>query len=789
MIVLVFATETGEIPQPHQAPRAVTTDLKSTLHDTLSDAYTIERELGGGGMSRVFLAEDLALGRRVVVKVLDPELAAGVNAERFKREIQLTARLQHPHIVPILNTGEVDGLPYYMMPFEEGDSLRVRLARCGALPVWDAASILRDVARALEYAHDKGIVHRDIKPENVLLAGSTAAVADFGVAKALATSRASSDTQALTEIGMAIGTPQYMAPEQAAGDSGVDHRADIYAFGCLAYEVLTGEPPFVGPPSAQIFAHISKVPTPIGVKRADIPQALATLIGRCLEKDPAHRPASARDLIAVLDLAASEMAQQRTGQSFAGRPGIATVAVLPFANLSPDPENEYLADGLTEEVITDLSMLKTLRVISRQSAMRLKGSDKDVRAIAHELGTRYVLTGGVRKMRNDVRITAQLTDAETDATIWADKFSGAFDDMLDLQERLSRQIVDALRVRLTPSEERRIAQRAIGDPRAYDLYLRARQHIWSFNAPALEKGLQLIRQAREIVGDNELLIAAEGLIYWQYVNVGIAPANTYDEYLQKAEECAAKIFAIDPDSSKGYSLRGSIRNNRGDPTGSMRDFKRALALDPNEPEALLWLGYGYGVAGQIPMSLAYLDRLLAVDPLTSINLTMRGMASMFDGDFAGASRWTERSVELDPESPTSRNMHAWMLAATGRVDDAVELLEAVARETSGMAWTTLASAMAAALRRDRNAVLKIMTPELRESARWDDLFCWWSADCLALVGETGAAIDFVERAVALGIINHPFLSRHEPFLASLRGEERFVRLMEQVHRAWEVFDG
>ena len=194
------------------------TDFRDRLQTTLTGAYRVERELGGGGMSRVFLAEERALGRRVVVKVLSPDLLAGVNRERFKREIQLTAQLQHPHIVPILSSGEVDGIPYYMMPFEEGDSLRVRLARNGALPVSEAASILRDVARALEFAHEKGIVHRDIKPENILLVGNTAAVADFGIAKALVTSRTRGEASAITEVGVAIGTPQYMAPEQAAAE-------------------------------------------------------------------------------------------------------------------------------------------------------------------------------------------------------------------------------------------------------------------------------------------------------------------------------------------------------------------------------------------------------------------------------------------------------------------------------------------------------------------------------------------------------------------------------------------
>ena len=762
------------------------TEVREYLTDTLGDAYTIERELGGGGMSRVFLAEERALGRRVVVKVLAPELVAGVNRERFKREIQLTAQLQHPHIVPILSSGEVDGIPYYMMPFEEGDSLRVRLARDGALPVSEAASILRDVARALVFAHEKGIVHRDIKPENILLVGNTAAVADFGIAKALVTSRTRGE--ALTEVGVAIGTPQYMAPEQAAGEETVDHRADLYAFACVAYEVLSGEPPFVGSPSSMIRAHFTQAPTSISAKRADVPEALATLIARCLEKNPDDRPDSARELIPALDRAASDGQTQRSDETPVGTSRIFTLAVLPFANLSPDADSEYLADGLTDELITDLSMLKTLRVISRQSAMRLKGSDKDVRTIARELGTRYVLTGGVRKFGADVRITAQLVDAQVDAQLWADKFSGTFSDMLVMQERLSRQIVDALRLRLTPADEQRMSHRSIADARAYDLYLRARQQIWSFSGPTLDRALQLIQQAQEIVGESELLLAAEGMIYWQYVNVGLRPEKTYDEYLRKAEACATRIFALNPESSKGFALRGSVRNNRGDPAGSMRDFKRALARDPNDPESLLWLGYAYAVAGQISVAIAFTDRLLQVDPLTSINVIMRAMMSMFDGQYADALQWSQRAIDIDPENPTNRTMHAYMLAANQRGDEAISILDAVAHDRPEMGWAKLASAMASALRGDRDGVLRIMTPELRAMAWWDDLFSWWSADCFALVGERETSLDFLERAVALGIINYPFLAQHDWCLSGVRSEERFGRLMEAVRRAWEVFE-
>src|SRR5262249_11367602 len=247
-------------------------------------------------MSRVFLAEECALGRRVVVKVLSPHLAAGINVERFKREILLTAGLQHPHIVPVFTAGETEGLPYYTMPFVEGESLRVRLMRTGAMPIGLAVSILRDVARALAFAHSKGVVHRDIKPDNILLAGNTATVSDFGIAKALLASRAATAAAPTTDVGVAIGTPHYMAPEQAAADAGIDQRVDLYALGCVAYEMIAGEPPFTGRSAVSLIrAHIVDTPTPIGLKRADVPESLAALIGRCLEKDPDQRVASAHD--------------------------------------------------------------------------------------------------------------------------------------------------------------------------------------------------------------------------------------------------------------------------------------------------------------------------------------------------------------------------------------------------------------------------------------------------------------------------------------------------------------
>jgi serine/threonine protein kinase/Tfp pilus assembly protein PilF len=765
----------------------VATDLANQLQATLGDTYTIERELGGGGMSRVFMAEERALGRRVVVKVLSPQLAAGVSAERFRREIQLTARLQHPHIVPILTTGEADGLPYYTMPFVEGESLRVRLMRTGAMAAQPAIGILRDVAKALAFAHEKGVIHRDIKPDNILIAGNTAAVSDFGIAKALVASRVDLEPSTLTELGMAIGTPQYMAPEQAVADPDADHRVDIYAFGCVAYELLAGEPPFAGrAPSALLRAHVLEAATPISAKRGDVGEPLAELIDRCLQKDPEDRPVSAAEIVQALDDIAFATTPSRSNAAPASE--TLSIAVLPFASLSGDAENDHFADGLTDEVITDLSMIRTLRVISRQSAMRLKGTDKDVQTIARELGVRYVLTGSVRRAGSNLRLTAQLVDAKADSPLWAEKFSGTLNDVFEIQEKLSRQIVDALRLRLTPAEDRRIAERPIADVRAYEFYLLARQQIWSFTKPSLDRALQLVNQARDIVGDNELLLAAKGLIYWQYVNVGLVPLERYDEYMEKAEECVAAIFSMNPESAKGHSLRGSIRNNRADPKGAIWDFKRALALDPNDPEALLWLGYVYAVSGRVPMAKALMERLQQVDPLTSINLSMFGIVEMMDGAFVEALAWTRRSVDVDPTNPSHRMMHAWALAANGRRDDAATLLDAVTHDAEQMTWARLAPAMAAALRGDRAGVLRCMTPELRTAAASDDIFSWWSADCFALAGETEAALDYVESAVRLGFINYPFLAEHEPFLSSIRGDPRFGRLMENVRSAWAAFE-
>lgn len=279
------------------------------LPEVLGGRYRIERELGRGGMARVYLAEDLKHARQVAVKVIRPELAASLGRDRFLREIGIAARLRHPNIMPLFDSGDVDGLLYFVMPYEVGQSLRARLAREGRLDPADAVSILRDVARALVHAHAHGIVHRDVKPDNVLLSGDAAVVTDFGIAKALLVAQTDSGAGPITQVGMAIGTPEYMAPEQGLGDPNADHRADIYSFGCLAYEVLTGKPPFTGTSSYQVVAAQMATPAPpVSATRADLRPALVAMVASCLEKDPANRPQHASELLGALGDTSSQAA-------------------------------------------------------------------------------------------------------------------------------------------------------------------------------------------------------------------------------------------------------------------------------------------------------------------------------------------------------------------------------------------------------------------------------------------------------------------------------------------------
>ncbi len=578
------------------------------LKTALADRYRIERELGHGGMATVYLAEDLRHERNVAVKVLRPELAAVLGAERFLREITVTANLHHPHILPLHDSGEVDSFLYYVMPFVEGESLREKLNREKQLAIGESLEIAKAVASALDYAHRHEVIHRDIKPENILLHDGQALVADFGIALGVSAAQG----KRLTETGLSLGTPEYMSPEQVAGERELDARSDIYSLACVLYEMLAGYPPFTASTAQAVLArHVTDPVPPITTVRSSVPAATVAALNKALEKAPADRFDTAK-----------AFAEGLFAEAVAGEPEIKSIVVLPFANLSPDPENEYFADGLTEEIITDLSQIRSLLVISRNSAMQLKSTTKDTKTIGRDLNVRYVLEGTVRKAGDRLRIAAQLIDAETDAHLWADKFTGTLEDVFDLQEDFSRSIVDALQVELSPAESRKIAEHAAaGSVAAYDLYLLGRHHMNQVTKQSLNTAVEYFSRAVELQPDFAKAYAGLADSYMLLTQGSAEPPS---EMFPKARAATLRALEIDALLEEAHTSLGGIRLFFDwDFDGAEAALRRAIELNPNYGQAHHWLAISFFGRGRHDEALDAMKRALALDPLSPyVNLNV-----------------------------------------------------------------------------------------------------------------------------------------------------------------------
>lgn len=461
-----------------------------------------------------------------------------------------------------------------------------------------------------------------------------------------------------------------------------------------------------------------------------------------------------------------------------------SILVLPFANIGPDAGDEYFADGLTDELITDLSQVRSLRVISRTSAMRLKHREKDLSRIAHELNVGYVLEGSVRRIGNSLRITAQLIDAANDTHVWAEKYAGTLDDVFAIQEKLSRTIVEALQVALTSQESARLRQRPIDNPHAYECYLRARQDIGLFSPPALDRAIQLIDRALGIVGDDPLLFATKAYATVQRLHAG---SSVEEGAMERAEECVARVFALAPDSYHGHLARGLLLHIRGDFQSAARDLKRVLVENPSNADSLLILGYIYALSGQEAAAKPLFARLLDVDPLTPLNHCMPGFVSVLEGRPERALESYRRFYELAPESPAAHWFYAWALAWNDRIDEVATVADHLAERMPGTAFASAGLLIKYALRGQRQHAIAAVTPELRSTARGAEMFSREMANFLALAGEKHEALFWLENANRLGFINYPFLAERDRFLDNLRNETRFQALLDGVRGRWEAF--
>ena len=465
--------------------------------------------------------------------------------------------------------------------------------------------------------------------------------------------------------------------------------------------------------------------------------------------------------------------------------GVRSIAVLPFMNLSADPENEYLADGLTDEVTADLSRIGALRVISRTSAMTFKGTTKDVSTIARELGVQYVVEGTVRRAGDRLRITAQLIDAATDDHLWADKYDGSLEDVFAIQERLARVIVKALELRLSADEDRRLADRPIVNLHAYECYLQARQEAWRWRSDAIDHAIQLLQNGLALVGDNAWLYAALGHAYLQYREAGI----DFGEYpLDAAEACARKLFALEPASASALQLRGWICYSRGGIQEAVRDLKSALAIEPNNADTLLLLTNCYLISGQVPAARPLIERVLAVDPLTPISRCLPAFADSMEGKFGAVVGPYRQMCEMDPSNPMARLFYVWALVLNRCNDTVGTVVNGFPPELRDTVPARLAFFLAHALAGNEEHADHAWTEDIERLSTAADLFPRIVAQAYALAGMPDEAMRWLAIAVDRGFINYPYLAQHDPFFASLHSLPRFQQLMEIVRDRWSKFE-
>ena len=460
-----------------------------------------------------------------------------------------------------------------------------------------------------------------------------------------------------------------------------------------------------------------------------------------------------------------------------------SIIVLPFDDMSPNKDNEYFSDGLTEEIISDLSKIHDLMVISRSSAMTYKGTKKKIKDIGRELNVQYVLEGSVRKAGNNLRITAQLIEAKTDAHLWAEKYSGTLDDIFDIQEKVSRSIVNELKLKLSPEEDRHIAERPIKDLVVYECYLRAKQKMASWTEDAIDNAILLLERALRIEGPNELLYATMGQAYTHYCTP--LPLKQVEPVLVKAESYAAKVFELNPESPEGHALKGLILFHKGKTKDALVHLKRAYKLTPNNSTALLWITVICGISGKIEAARFYYNKLTAVEPWSGMNPCW---IEYYSGNFEKAVDGYQKEYEMDPESPYTRWAYGFGLAWARRTDEACEILEKILRDTPDSIFGQFASFLINALKGRTEQASGALTPEAISLAKDQWQMPWMIASIYSLIGKTDESFAWLENAINRGFINYPFLAEKDPFLESIRGEERFKKLMDRVKHEWDNFE-
>jgi serine/threonine-protein kinase len=800
---------------------------------SLAERYPVSRELGRGGMAVVYLARDVKHGRDVAVKIIRPELSAAMGRERFLREIAIAAQLHHPNIVPLYDSGEADGLLYYVMPYEPGHSLRDRLARDGPLPVDDAINMLRDICDALAYAHERGIVHRDVKPDNVLVTGRHAMVTDFGVAKAMSDSTRDSATR--TTLGIVLGTPAYMAPEQIVADPQVDHRADIYAVGALAFELLTGRPPFGGDAQSVLSSHLTQPPPPVATLRPDVPQALSDCITKCLAKQREDRWSSADELrhcleqvdsstggshaasasaanaggisaehglrrrtvmrtllaagVLALVIGAGWMMRTKRHESAARQPAPSAVAasrppaiaVLPFENLGP-ADQEYFAVGMTDEIASRLSAVSGLGVVASRATRRYAGTRRSMRDVGRELGVDYVLVGSVRwngPTSRQVRITLELLRALDERQLWSTTYDRVIDDVFDVQSDIAGQVVDKLGVTLAQGERQRLSARPASNHEAYALYLKGRYYLNKRTERDVQLALDYFHQATDVDPAYSLAwvgIADTWIARGWYSR--LAPRETFPQ----AKQAVLRALQFDSTLAEAHASLGHIHLEYDyDWVAAEREYRRAIALNPTYAIAHHWYGGFLSAMGRHAEALQQAQTARSLDPLSPIIQTWVGLRYYFAGQNDHAIAEFRKALEIDRNFAPAHWHLGMAYEETGQYAEGVaEAERALALDPGSLLY--LASVGYAYARAGRAREARATLARLTDASRTRHVSAYHVAVIHVALGDTAAALDGLERALAerspwIGYLNV------DPRAAPLRSHPRFRSLVGKVRQA------
>lgn len=699
-------------------------------------------------MATVYLAQDRKHDRQVALKVLHPDLAASLGPDRFLREIQIAARLQHPHILPLYDSGRTGGQAdertedflYYVMPFVEGESLRDRLNHEGQLPIEDAVKIGRDIAAALDYAHRHGIVHRDIKPENVMLHEGEAIVTDFGIAKAVS----AAGGESLTQTGLAVGTPAYMSPEQASGEKEPDGRSDVYSLGCVLYEMLTGSAPFTGPTAQALIMKRFTEPVPsVRAARSAVTAELEAVVTKALAKDPDDRFPSASQVIKALGSATVVTPPSATPLASAAK----SVAVLPFTDMSPERDQEYFTDGIAEEIISALSKIQALRVASRLASFAFKGKNEDLGEIGKRLKVATVLGGSVRKSGNKLRVSAQLVSVADGYQLWSEKYDRQLEDVFEIQDEIADSIVKALRVMLSDEEKRAIEKVRTENVQAYEYYLRGRQYFHQFRRKGIQFARRMFERAIEVDPGYALAYAGTAdccaflYMYWDG-----SKAN-----LESADSASRKALELDPELAEAHASRGFAFSLSRQYDEARREFETAIRLNPKLYEAHYLYARACVQEGRMAEAVQHYEDaarvrpedyqalLLMQTPLEALGRNAEGKTALRRGFHV-----VEKHLELNPDDTRALTLGAAALAGLGQPERAVE-------------WANRALAM-----------------DPTDSGVLYNVACTY-----ALAGLKDQALEMLERAIENGFGHREWLD-HDETLSAVRGDRRFQALRKRI---------